>query len=103
MSVGLHASMVSRHRRSGRVSENPEKNDFISVGTVRNIHRPALEKVYPGGYCEAALCSTKTGEARFLVCDCKGKRSHDLPAATGPNDEKNWDRVLKLSERAMEE
>ena len=101
--VGIHKNLVKKHRKNGSVSSNDKNNVFISVGSVRNIHRPSLNKIYPGGLCEAALCSHKSGDARFLVCDCEGTLSHNLPEVTGEDDTKNWPRVLKLSKRAMEE
>ena len=100
---GIHAGMVKKHRRNGTVSTNDRNNSFISVGSVRDIHRPSLNKVYPGGLCEAAMCSHKVWDARFLVCDCEGTLSHDLPETTGERDKKNWAKVLKLSEKAMRE
>ena len=107
-SVVIHSGMVKKHRKDGTVSRNDKNNAVISVGSIRNIHRPSLNKVYPGGLCEAglceaALCSHKTGDARFLVCDCEGTLSHDLPSVAGEKDTKNWACVLRLSKRAMEE
>ena len=101
--VGLHSHMVKKHKKDGVVSSNSKNNVFISAGPIRNVHRPSLNKVYPGDFCEAALISQKTGDDRLLLCDCEGKLRHDLPDETWENDVQNWSRVMKLSRRAMKE
>ena len=98
--VGLHSHMVKRHRANGTVSSNAKNNIFISAGDVRDVHRASLAKVFSGDLCESSLLSNKEGDARFLLCDCGGKLSHDFPEVSGPNDTEKWARVLKLSERA---
>ena len=99
----MHAYMVKHHKRSGAVSKNPKNNAFITVGSVENIHKPALNKIYPGGLCEASLCSFKPGNQRFMLCDCKGVKSHELPEKTGPADKANWAKIKQMSLQAMEE
>jgi hypothetical protein len=95
--------MVVRHKANGKVSSNEKNNIFISVGSVRNVLRSALNKTYPGDLCEAALCSIKTGDAHFLVCDCKGEKSHRLPEITGEADKAKWAKIMRLSKEAIRE
>ena len=99
--AGMHAKIVSRHRANGSVSSNAKNNIFISVGQTRNVHRPTLADEYPGGLCEAALCSFKKGKLRFLVCDCKGEKSHSFASLTGPADTKRSARVTKKSKATL--
>jgi hypothetical protein len=106
-SIGKLAHLVKRHRSNGAVSSNDKNNLFISVGSVRDVLRTALHKVYPGPegeeLCESSLCSIKEGDARFLVCDCKGAKSHALPRVSCEADTQNWRKVMKLSKRALGE
>lgn len=94
--------MVRRHKRDGTVSQSVEKNKFISVGSIKNISIKALHEVYGEELCEASLCSLKQGPRRMLVCDCEGKKGHNLPAASGPKDRESWRKVERLSKAAME-
>ena len=100
--IGDESWRVKRHKKDGTVSNTPEKNRFISVGSIKNVHLKALHAVYGTKFCEASLCSLKQGPRRMLVCDCDGRKSHDLPAATGPKDKKTWQEVERLSKTAME-
>ena len=95
--------MVKHHKRSGAVSGNPKNNAFITAGSVENIHKPALNQIYPGGLCEVSLCSFRVGNQRFMLFDCKGDKSHDFPEKTGPADKANWAKIKKISLKAMRE
>ena len=100
--IGDESWRVKRHKKDGTVSNTPEKNRFISVGSIKNVHLKALHAVYGKKFCEASFCSLKQGPRRMLVCDCDGRKSHDLPAATCPKDKKTWQEVERLSKAAME-
>ena len=100
MARGRDAGLVRRHRGNGTVSSNRKKNVFIDVGSIKDVHIPALHQVYGTELCESSLRSFKTGKARLFVCDCHGTRSHDLPETSGPNDMPNWDEVMNLSRAA---
>ena len=76
--------MVRKHKADGFISTNKKNNTFMSAGAIKNVHLDSLNEVYPGGLCEGALCSYREGAERFWLCICGGKRSHDLPARTGP-------------------
>ena len=102
-SVGRDGFLVKRHKANGDSSKNDERNIFITVGSVRGILRSALAAEYPGNLCESSLCSTRRGHGRFAVCDCGGKKSHDLPAVTCPRDKERWARIVKQSKAATRE
>jgi hypothetical protein len=92
--------MVKLHKADNSVSTNPKNNNFISAGSVKMVYREALSEEYPGGLCEGALCSYRDGAARFWLCICGDKQSHDLPSSTGPTDKPRWDRVMRKSNEA---
>ena len=100
MAIGKDAALVRKHRADGTVSSNKKNNHFISAGPIKNVYCDALDEVYPGGFCEGALCSYRKGMERFWLCICGGKRNHDLPACTGPNDKDNWRLVMQKSNEA---
>ena len=100
LSVGKDSDLVKLHRADGSVSSNEKNNTIISAGTIKNVHRESLNEVYPGGLCEAALCSFRQGSERLWLCVCDGKRSHSLPITSGPNDKHNWGLVMKKSNAA---
>ena len=99
--IGVHSYMVKRHRKNGTVSSNHKNNIFITAGSVKNILRSALEEEYPGGLCESSLLSHREGDQRFMLCDCKGKSSHDFPSITGPRDRARWARVVTKSKKKL--
>jgi hypothetical protein len=92
---------------NGKVSESPERNDFIKVGRAQGVAISALHQVYGEGLCPAALCSTKPKARRAQCCDMKSspghkelnKRAHDLPEKSGPNHKRTWSKVLSLTEK----
>ena len=94
--------MVRRHRKNGKVSSNNKNDTFITPGSVSNILRAALREAYPGHLCESSLLSHREGDQRFMLCDCKGKQSHDFPKTTGPRDRDRWATVVAKSKKAME-
>ena len=94
------AHVVKMHRADNSVSSNPKNNNFISAGPIKIVHRDSLNEVYPGGMCEGAICSYRAGAERFWLCVCGGKRSHDLPDTSGPDDKANWSKVMKKSNEA---
>ena len=82
--VGNMSFLTKRHRKNGTVSSKDSSNVFISVGSVRDVYRQALDKVYGPGLCQATLCSIKEGEDRLAVCDCEGELSHNQDQMTKP-------------------
>ena len=82
--VGTMSFLTKRHRKNGTVSSKDSSNVFISVGSVRDVYRQALDKVYGPGLCQATLCSIKEGEDRLAVCDCEGELSHNQDQMTKP-------------------
>ena len=103
---GSEAFRVRRHKSDGTVSSSRDRNKFITVGSVRNIHLKSLEEVYDPsgnkGYCLSSLCSLiAQGESRLAVCDCKGGCQGKLPKRSGLHDTSNWKKVQKLSAEAM--
>jgi hypothetical protein len=105
--IGNTAKFIThRVMYNGKVSSDPSMNDFIKVGKAEAVAIEALERVHGRGLCPAALCSSKAGEWRAQCCDMRGnsrhkrlsKRAHDLPAKSGPNYKKTWDKVLKITE-----
>ena len=99
--VGRDSYLTKRHKPDGIVSKRDTSNTFISVGSVRNIHRPALDAVYGPGLCHASFCSLRSGQARRAVYDCEGGCNCKLPEMSGPADKKNWHKVLTLSKKAL--
>jgi hypothetical protein len=97
--MGTEVWLVRHHMKDNTKAPKRKDNTFISVGNV-SAAKAALDEVYGAGLCHSALCSIKWGNRRFAVCDCKGRRSHDLPDTSGPRDNSNWKRVLKLSKKA---
>ena len=68
---------VRRHKSDGTVPSSKDRNKFITVGSIKNIHFKSLEEVYDPsgnkGYCLSSLCSLiAQGPSRLAVFDCKG-------------------------------
>lgn len=106
--IGNTAKYITqRQMHNGDVSVDPAKNDFIKVGKADAVAIEALEAVYGEGLCPAALCSSKPGEWRAQCCDLRGNarhkrlssKAHDLPAKSGPNHKRTWDKVVKISNK----
>jgi hypothetical protein len=61
----------------------------------------ALDAVYGSGLCAGALMSTRQGNSRLHLCDCKDRSGHEsasskahrLPAKSGPSHKESWDKV----------
>jgi hypothetical protein len=108
--IGQDASTLTRrHNAKGKHRKTPSENTFITVGAT-TAHIPALEAVYGKRLCPAALCSMKGGVSRLRVCDRKtdarhlriDSAAHRLPVHSGPKDKRNWARVEKLTNAALE-
>ena len=103
---GSEAFRVRRHKSDDKVSSSRDRNKFITVGSIKNIHLKSLEDVYDpngkNGYCLSSLCSlTAQGDNRLAVCDCKGGCQGRLPKRSGIHDTANWKKVQNLSAEAM--
>ena len=97
---------MRRHKSDGTVSSSKDRNKFITVGSINNIHLKSLEEVYDlsgnMGYCLSSLCSLiAQGPSRLAVCDCKEGCQGKLPKRSGLHDIANWKRVQSLSAEAM--
>ena len=57
---GSEALRVRRHKSDGTVSSSKDRNKFVTVGSIKNIHLMSLEEVYElggnTGYCLSSLC-----------------------------------------------
>jgi hypothetical protein len=108
--IGVDASQLTkRHNAQGKTRRADSANTFITVGAT-TAHIQALEEVYGKRLCPAALCSMKSGVSRLRVCDQSSDArhlrndsgAHRLPVHSGPKDKKNWKRVEKLTEAALD-